>query len=708
MYVLLLQTIALVGATVHTMEPGAEPGGVAVPIVATVLIEDGLIQAIGPDLEIPEDARVIELTGLHLIPGLIDGFATFDAGHDALWLASGVTTVRDGGSSIGSMLSEASVGMRDRNPGPALLVSSPVFGSVTSARANPFILGGADAAAVRLQNLIDLLEEADSRVSYFNFDGALSPEQHRVVAQYALRYGVSPWGPIPAGMSVGQAYAAGQRSLIGLDSLLPAGTRFEALDEDFTFEAIVRDLAEGEWRVIPLLMGTARILREAGAEEQPEVLGMLGREYEVVWRADLEAFQLLAIGNALGPVEASVARQRALVKALFDAGVQLVPGSGAPSGGIAPGAGLVDELDEWAAAGVPVPDILFLATAGAAEVLDIADERGRIAPGMVADLVALGSDPRRSTAALRNPEVVMVRGIVRESFDLSDALDALRDRHTAIRAERDRRIVPPAAPMPEGEVLLDGCANIITYGERTSVERYTVSRLSDGRLAYGARVRVVATAGEETRELVVVQVISHGLVESFDLTLDVLNADGSPKLGDNGTHGFSASGRRVGDTRKIAIERSRYGERIDTQRADDAIAAVDGSTVVLGLIAAMHFPEGVSYVVGFDDVGMVPIVDRVELTVDPSDQRIEVGGTRAGSVFGIGEGGAILFAARASGGGRADVVPVEDAIEDAPRALPVPENRRFTGDAEHWAERGPRAGSSDGKSDETTAGDEGK
>jgi hypothetical protein len=253
--------------------------------------------------------------------------------------------------------------------------------------------------------------------------------------------------------------------------------------------------------------------------------------------------------------------------------------------------------------------------------------------------------------------------------------------------------------MPEGEVVLDGCANLITYGERTAVERYTVSRLSDGRLAYGARVRIVATAGEETRELVVVQVISHGLVEFFDLTLDVLNADGSPKLGENGTHSFAASGRRVGDTRKIAIERSRFGDRIDTQRADDAIAAVDGSTVLLGLIAAMHFPEGVSYVVGFDDVGMVPIVDRVELTVDPIDRRIEVGGTRAGSVYGIGEGGAILFGARASGGGRVDVVPVENAIEGAPRALPVPENRHFTGDAEHWAERGTRTGATDAEPD---------
>ncbi len=41
--------------------------------LATVLIADGLIEAVGPDLEIPADARVIDGSGLTLYPGLIDG-----------------------------------------------------------------------------------------------------------------------------------------------------------------------------------------------------------------------------------------------------------------------------------------------------------------------------------------------------------------------------------------------------------------------------------------------------------------------------------------------------------------------------------------------------------------------------------------------------------------------------------------------------------
>ncbi|MEM9381861.1 MAG: amidohydrolase family protein [Planctomycetota bacterium] len=696
MHVLLLETIALVGATVHTMEPGAEPGSVADPIVATVVVEDGLIAAVGPDVEVPDGARVVELTGLHLVPGLIDGYATFDSEHDAIWLAGGVTSVRDAGSPIAVMLPESSPSMRDRGPGPQLLVSSPVFGSTTSVRPDAFLLGGAEAAAVQLDELIRLLGDARARVDYFQFDGSLDRAQHRVVCQYAGEYGVEAWGPIPAGLDVATARANGQRALVGLESLLPRGQRFETAGEGPVLDETIRALGEGGWSVAPMLMGTARILRGAMVQGEPRALSLLGSAYEVAWRADLEAFGILRESGALDPVRLSLERQRRLVKDLHDAGVTLVPASGAPSGAIAPGFGLVDELEEWAAAGLQPAEILRLATVGAATALGIADRRGSIVPGRTADLLALSSDPRRSVAALRSPEVLVLRGRVLESFDLEDALDALARRNAAVRAERARPITPPAPPMPEGETLLDGVVDILNYGARSTVERYTVVRLSDGRLAYGARVRILPTADEAARELVLVQTLRAGLVDGFDLTLDVLDEKGNPRLTEDGAHGFSAIGRRVGETRKIAIERSRAGVRFASQRVEEALAAVDGSTALLGLIAAMHFPVGPSYVVGFDGVAMEPLVDRLDLQVE-KDGRIVLGGSRAGAVFGFSEGGEPLFGARASNGGRVELQPTYGLVEGTPpRALPIPAERRFTGDPSRWRESGQAPKPGDG------------
>jgi len=55
--------IALTGATVHPVSSD--------PIEGTVLLRDGLVEAVGTDVAIPDDATVIDLAGLHLYPGFV-------------------------------------------------------------------------------------------------------------------------------------------------------------------------------------------------------------------------------------------------------------------------------------------------------------------------------------------------------------------------------------------------------------------------------------------------------------------------------------------------------------------------------------------------------------------------------------------------------------------------------------------------------------
>lgn len=63
---------AVVGGTVHTVGGEVIDGG-------TVLIENGLITAVGTELDIPKTARVIDAEGLSLYPGLIDATSTVGA-----------------------------------------------------------------------------------------------------------------------------------------------------------------------------------------------------------------------------------------------------------------------------------------------------------------------------------------------------------------------------------------------------------------------------------------------------------------------------------------------------------------------------------------------------------------------------------------------------------------------------------------------------
>ena len=88
------KVLALVGATLHTMVPGSEPAP------GTLLVSQGLLEVLAPDAPLPENALKIDITDMHVVPGLIDAMVNHDVEHDALYLASGVTLVRDTGNKL--------------------------------------------------------------------------------------------------------------------------------------------------------------------------------------------------------------------------------------------------------------------------------------------------------------------------------------------------------------------------------------------------------------------------------------------------------------------------------------------------------------------------------------------------------------------------------------------------------------------------------
>ena len=63
------EAVALRGATLHTVTNGVIENG-------TILFENGVIRAIGTDVEIPTGTRVVDVSGKHIYPGLIDAYST--------------------------------------------------------------------------------------------------------------------------------------------------------------------------------------------------------------------------------------------------------------------------------------------------------------------------------------------------------------------------------------------------------------------------------------------------------------------------------------------------------------------------------------------------------------------------------------------------------------------------------------------------------
>jgi imidazolonepropionase-like amidohydrolase len=76
---------------------------------------------------------------------------------------------------------------------------------------------------------------------------------------------------------------------------------------------------------------------------------------------------------------------------------------------------MFDYLGVWREAGVPAAELLKAMTSEAAKLLRIESERGRLAVGLAADLVAMPADPLSDTENLRRIDFVMKNGrIVRQ------------------------------------------------------------------------------------------------------------------------------------------------------------------------------------------------------------------------------------------------------------------------------------------------------
>jgi imidazolonepropionase-like amidohydrolase len=100
----------------------------------------------------------------------------------------------------------------------------------------------------------------------------------------------------------------------------------------------------------------------------------------------------------------------AATKLLFDAGVPILAGTDAPNPGTAHGSSIHRELELLVRAGLSPEAALRAATSVPARVYSLRD-RGRIAPGLRADLVLVGGDPSRDITATRDIAAVWKRGV---------------------------------------------------------------------------------------------------------------------------------------------------------------------------------------------------------------------------------------------------------------------------------------------------------
>jgi hypothetical protein len=622
---------ALVGATVHTMVEGEAPA------TRTVVIENGLISAVlDPEDAPPEGAKVIEVRGLHLVPGLIDGHVNHDVEQDVMYVARGVTLVRVAGGNYHDLLQQRMPSFRFMTQGPDLYIAGPALSGDLEATSASWPLENGRAAQVLPERLAELQARAVDtglEAQAFDFDYLFYLPSVKVEAWSSLLtvahevLGLSVWGALPEGGTLTQAIDASQDGIIGLDPLLPPGQGWTKVD----FEGVrpaVEALIKSDMAVTPLLATSSRQL--AAGRNIDATLERMSPLYAQVWR-DFAATVDGHSPEVRSLIESVVVLQRQALLALWKGGVHLVPGSGAPNPLIAPGDGLLDELDQWIAAGIPSAEVLRLATAGAADELGLTGTRGRIAPGQIADLVGLGTDPDGgSLAGFRDPELVVLRGRLLERWDLEDLNANLVQAQNKAREQQTRplEIAPP--DMPEGELLLLGQCETQTRGQRVVGERFAVVDLLDGRIAYGTRVIMPATLTRPEHQVHLVQTFKGDKLVSFDLLSEPIVAEGEEQ--DSLT--WHVEGTLVGSSNRMSIRRSHTLSLYDTKVADRSVALVDFSDALTALIMGRHMKVGqldgapvFVYPLSFQGNTWEPMQDRWQ-TVVQSENHVVIAESR--------------------------------------------------------------------------------
>lgn len=101
-------------------------------------------------------------------------------------------------------------------------------------------------------------------------------------------------------------------------------------------------------------------------------------------------------------------KARTSIKAAYEAGVKIAVGTDAPA---IPHGSNADELVTLVQWGLPAAAVLKAATVTAAELIDSAD-RGRIAEGLLADIIAVPGDPLSDISVTRDVSFVMKGGKV--------------------------------------------------------------------------------------------------------------------------------------------------------------------------------------------------------------------------------------------------------------------------------------------------------
>lgn len=370
---------------------------------ASVLVKDGRIAEVGATVAAPAGVTVVDGAGKTLVPGLID--AHTHAYGDALEraLVFGVTTELDMFTAP-----EAAAAWRAQQkaeggaPGRAdifsagTLVTAPKGHGTEYGIAIPTITSPAGAQA-----FVDArIAEGSDYIKIIFDDGARSAQMFPSISAETMK------------AVIDAAHARGKMAVVHIATQTSAIAAIEAgadgLAHIFGNEAPRQDLAAIAKKAGVFVVPTISVNESAAGVPTGATLA----EGSPLSRF-LTTTEKTALKGSFPSRPGSTQRAQHAIDAtrvLHEAGVPILAGTDAPNPGTTHGASLHRELELLVQAGLTPVEALTAATSTPARIFGL-DDRGRIAPGLRADLVLVSGNPTQDILATRDIDQVWKGGV---------------------------------------------------------------------------------------------------------------------------------------------------------------------------------------------------------------------------------------------------------------------------------------------------------
>jgi cytosine/adenosine deaminase-related metal-dependent hydrolase len=397
-----------------------------------VVVRGERIASVEPDdgRPAPSGSQVIDGRRKMLLPGLWDMHAHL-FGEDAfLDIAAGVTTVRDLANSI-EELSRLRQQIQDGTQiGPRVVLAGFIDGP------GPFEGPVKVLAATPEEARQQVNRYADLGYVQIKIYSSVKPELVPIIAEEAHKHGMRVSGHVPSGMIAEQFVRDGADEIQHMNfiflNFMPdvKETRTPARftepgkrggDLDLNSQQVNDFIAflKQHHTVIDPTMGIweSTYLDRPGQPGRVDA-ALFDRLPVQVQRASRTASQAL---DASDPVidkqyRAAYANMVRMVRKLYDNGIQIVAGTDNSNG-----YALDRELEIYAEAGVPAPEVLRIATIEAAQVMHLDKDFGSVTPGKYADMILVDGDPTTQISDIRHVDTTIKNGVVYKPAELYQA-----------------------------------------------------------------------------------------------------------------------------------------------------------------------------------------------------------------------------------------------------------------------------------------------